>query len=406
MKISMLFKLMLVGALSTVLFACGGGDSTPVDTSTTIQGVAAAGIFQTGTVDIYAVKADGTVGDLLKSVNIVPTDNGQYTANIGTYSGAVVAYAYGTYIDESTGATITLPKASPLKAAVPTSTIKPGLVKLNITALTTAAATKAATYSDSNIATANSTLGSAFGITDITAISPVTASDLSKTTITDDQKKYTTLLALLSQYAATLSSNPAAPTASEVVTALAKIAAGITPAATSGATPTVSPDTAYALQTAATDLSGKTTAAVTAIKTVTIASTYLSDVQSGKLLNGGTAITIYPLKLRTTGTGQIGSIDKISITLPAGVTIFPSASTGIVLSGVASAATTSLTANAAGTLLSLASSAQTGLAVGEFLTIYCGYPSNITPTLAGITMTVNKVADLQGNPISVTVEKF
>lgn len=91
-------------------------------------------------------------------------------------------------------------------------------------------------------------------------------------------------------------------------------------------------------QTAAADLAAKTTAVVTALKNVITAQTYLNDVKSGALLNGGTAITIYPLKLKTSstsGTEKIGSINQISLTLPAGVTIFPTPATGIVLSGVA-----------------------------------------------------------------------
>jgi hypothetical protein len=369
--------------------SAGASRPITITTSTTLKGVITAGVFQTATVDIYAVKADGTLDTIpLKTVSIVAADNGIFTANIGTYKGAVVAVAYGTYTDEATGATITLPLANALRAALPASAITAGEVKMNITALTTVAVEKASPFSDSSIEAANTNIGKAFGVTNITTVAPATVVELAQTTVSDDQKKYTALLALLSQYTAKLSADPTKPTASEVSSSLSGLASAITGS-------TIKASTAYSLQTAATALTTNATptAVVTAIKGTTAAAGYVNSMKDGSLLNGGTAITIFPLKLKTVGTGVIGSIHT-AVTLPAGVTIFPSNTTGI----SSSITDVQFNTTAQKTLISLAKA--TGIGIGDFLTIYCGYPAGTSPVISDIIVSDTKITDLQGNPIT------
>ncbi|MDD2365139.1 MAG: hypothetical protein PHN84_03145 [Desulfuromonadaceae bacterium] len=414
MKISAFAKLLFISVMSCFLFACGGDKATPLaaDTSTTLKGVAAAGIFQTGTVDIHAVKADGTLDPTpLNSANIVVSDNGNFSVNIGTYSGAVVAIAYGTYVDEATGATINLPKTSPLRAALPSSSVKSGVVKLNITALTTVAVAQAGvagpavTFTDNSIVAANQALATAFDIASITDVAPVSPTDLLNPAVSGDQIKYTTLLALLSEYTGKTSLNPAEPTPTEVVAALSNMATNI-----DTTNKTISSAGAYSLQSAASTLLAKTeNPVVVAINQLPASTTYINQVKDGSLLNGGVPITIFPLKLRTVGPDGILGID-VAFTLPPGVSIFPNNTTGIFASGAAGGVSL-VTANTVGqkTSISLATGAENGLAAGEFLTVYCGYSAGTAPLLADIIISDLIVHSVAGGEIvtdSFVIEKF
>lgn len=397
MKIKNILKTVLLLAASSMLFACGDVTKDTPESSTVLKGVAAAGIFKSGTVEIYAVKADGTLEAAPLRTTTIGAD-GTFTVDIGVPQGTpLVALAYGKYQDEATNTEITILKANPLRAALPATAIKAGVVTMNITALTTVAVAQTegtvAKFSSANITTANTVIGKTFfGATstaDITTVTPVTPASLA--TATDDQKKYTALLALLSQYT-TGSADP--------VTVLKSMAAVVdtTSFKFDGAT-------VIKLQTAANTLPNN--AIFTAIKAVPAANTYLNSVKDGSLLNGGTPIQIFPLKLKTvaTGTDKVGSINDLRVTLPAGVSIFPSSAAGVVKSGVATAADT-LVANTTGqtTRISVATGAQNGLAIGEFVTIYCG--ATTAPALATITLTPPKISDLQGNTITtVTVDK-
>jgi len=403
-------KLALLFVISTFLFACGDS-STSGDSSTTLSGVVAAGMFTKttppGKVSIYAVNDAGIRAALpLKTVDIDVAADGtsSFTANIGAHTGPVVALAYGTYIDEATGAQIILTEANALRAALPDTAIKAGTVKMNITALTTVAvaqASPAATFTSAAISASNTNVGLAFGITDalgvpnITGITPVvpTAAELAKTTVTDSQKKYTALLAVLSQYVAKLSADPASPTPAEVIAALSGVAGTMTGS-------TIGGSTALALQTAATDLTARTgNAVVDALKGATATSGYVNSVKDGSLLNGGVAITIFPLKLRTVGTGVIGSI-QTAVTLPAGVSIFPNSTVGISTATGALIATNTVDQK---TRISLAKA--DGITVGEFLTIYCGAAT--APAISAITISDTKITDLDGAIITTyTVEPF
>ena len=48
MKITSMFKMMLIAATAAFLFACGGGGGGGGATGTTVNGVAQAGIFTSG----------------------------------------------------------------------------------------------------------------------------------------------------------------------------------------------------------------------------------------------------------------------------------------------------------------------------------------------------------------------
>lgn len=129
---------------------------------------------------------------------------------------------------------------------------------------------------------------------------------------------------------------------------------------------------------------------------------------------GNDAPPIFTLKLKTVAvnnpsyTGLIGSVNDLQVTLPAGVSVYP-ATTGVTASGNAAGGSVAINTTGQTTRISLAKAA--GFAVGEFLTISCGYSGATPPTLASITVSQGtdfKIADLQGNPVtsSFTIEKF
>jgi hypothetical protein len=112
------FWYLIIAATALALAGCGGGGgggTTAPAVSYSVSGVASAGLIKNGTVNVYALNADGSKGSLLKTTT---TDNtGYYSANVGGYTGPVLVEAYGSYTDEATGTTMTIPSTSPLRAA-------------------------------------------------------------------------------------------------------------------------------------------------------------------------------------------------------------------------------------------------------------------------------------------------
>jgi hypothetical protein len=193
------FLLLILAIVFLAQAGCGGaGGGGGGGGVTTISGTASKGIIKNGTVRIYAINADGSRGSLLAETN---TDNGGiYRKEIGKYSGPVIAYAFGSYTDEATGATVTLTESNALRAALPAAS---GVVTLPITAFTEVAVRKAgAALTPSAITDANALVSTMFKV-DITGSNPVEASAaaLSDAAVTAEQLHYTVALAGLSQMA-------------------------------------------------------------------------------------------------------------------------------------------------------------------------------------------------------------
>jgi hypothetical protein len=133
--------------LSLTLLSCGGGGSSGGGGGnpavTVITGHVADGFVSGATVTAYQVNANGTQGAQIGTP--VQTDqSGNYTLNLGTYSGPVLLTSTGgTYTDTVTGTTIDLTN-SPLilSAIVPNAS---GNVTAEINPLTTMAADVALT---------------------------------------------------------------------------------------------------------------------------------------------------------------------------------------------------------------------------------------------------------------------
>jgi hypothetical protein len=134
-------------SLSLTLLSCsGGGGGGGNSSSTVITGHVVDGFIAGATVTAYQVNADGTQGAQIGTP--VTTDQfGNYTLNLGTYSGPVYLTSQGgTYIDTATGNTIDLnnpPYSSMILSAIVSNAS--GDVTVQINPLTTMAANVALT---------------------------------------------------------------------------------------------------------------------------------------------------------------------------------------------------------------------------------------------------------------------
>lgn len=192
-------SLITIGML--LLGGCGGSGSSAPPT-TVVSGIASKGPIKNGTVKIYAVSAAG-----LKSATplaIVQTDaNGSFSADLGSYNGAVITEAYGVYADEATGNQVTIPADAPLKTAVAlVDNSANNNRKIAITPMTNLACDMmGSTYTPTAIADANNRVGDLFKVPDIVGTLPVQPVTTVVGAASDDQKIYTMALATLSQMA-------------------------------------------------------------------------------------------------------------------------------------------------------------------------------------------------------------
>ena len=203
----MLALTFLIGSLS-LLFGCGGAgnNGTPSGTgSGMISGSAIKGPINGGTVTAYAV-TNGTMGAQLASGT---TDSqGNYHLSIGDYTGSIVMQmSGGTYVDEATGATVTMAPGDVMTAVMtlPTGTA----AGIQITPLTSMAQAMAQNMAggitDANIAAANSAVGNYFMVSDILHTMPMNPLvPGSGAGATQDMKNYGMAIAAMTQYAANI----------------------------------------------------------------------------------------------------------------------------------------------------------------------------------------------------------
>jgi len=207
MKNALLF---IMTFLTLALYGCGSGDSSS-SSGTVINGMASKGPITGGNVAIFAVTSSGHRGALLATTT---TSNGTFSANIGSYTGAIFATMSGssaTYTDETTGSSTGLGTQKHLRAV---ALVKGGQMNLAITPLTEVAYQRASSsaLTFANISSSNNLIGRTYlkGLPSGTSIvSTLPANVLSTTTTDAAQIGYGLVLANVSSYiksyAATLS---------------------------------------------------------------------------------------------------------------------------------------------------------------------------------------------------------
>lgn len=285
----------------------GGGGGGGGGTSTSTSGTAALGLIKNGTVKVYALNADGSQGSLLATAST--NGAGQYSASLGSYSGPIIAYAYGSYTDEATGATVTLTEANALRAALPSAS---GNVALAVTGLTEIAVRKAGSaLTSSAISSANSLISTVFKV-DVTGVNPVepTAAALGAAGVTSAQRNYTLALAAVAQLATT----------TQGATAVEKLSSALN-VLTQGIGASMNPATAAAY-TQALHVYLQNDGAVNGVVT---------DQGGSPIITVGSGTGTITLNLSTTATSLRGA--TLTVNLPPGVTVHAQ-SDGTVSNGV------------------------------------------------------------------------
>ena len=162
---------LLTCVAAAMLTACGGGGTA----TNSLSGVASKGPLNGANVCAYAITASGVQGAQIG--NCATTDSvGNYSINLGTYTGPVLAQATGgTYVNEATGTVISL--SLPLHSVLLNSIA--GANSLAITALNEVAYQNASAVAGGltsvNVAAAISSVQNNFGVADIVTTMPVDA---------------------------------------------------------------------------------------------------------------------------------------------------------------------------------------------------------------------------------------
>jgi hypothetical protein len=207
-------KFTMLGTVTAVaLVACGGGGggggggSTPPPTQNkTVAGNAVKGTVSGGTIKFYVVKSDGTKDTSLGSAT---TDaNGNFKVSFATApTYPILAEATGgSYVDEVTGATITLAPSDSLTALLCAETTQASITPLTHMAATRARAL-AATGTPIATACTSSNIGTAqqFMIGDIIKTLAISANNPTQVlTATTEQRAYGIVMAGIVQEAQTL----------------------------------------------------------------------------------------------------------------------------------------------------------------------------------------------------------
>jgi hypothetical protein len=209
----MLTLTLLIGSMS-LFFGCGGGGSSSVTTpgehggttGTTgiISGTAVKGPINGGAVTVFTV-TNGSMGTQLASGT---TDSrGNYNISIGDYAGPVMLQmSGGTYVDEATGATVSMAPGDVMTAVMTTLSSGTSVTGVQITPLTSMAQAMAHNMAggmtDANVTAANTAIGNYFIVSDILHTAPMNPlAPGAGTGATQDMRNYGMAIAAMTQYA-------------------------------------------------------------------------------------------------------------------------------------------------------------------------------------------------------------
>ena len=190
---SLIRNLRIIFILLAIAALTGCGDSTSSGNS--ISGTASKGPIDGGSVEVYALLADGTKGDLLGTATT--SADGSFTIGVGNYSGAaLVEVSGGTYIDEATGLLV---DNILMRAAIPDVSHTISVAVTPLTELAVAYAEGSGGLTAENIAVSNTYVSELFGGVDIIGTEPVDVLSAPKNNATQDQIDYGLMLATISQ---------------------------------------------------------------------------------------------------------------------------------------------------------------------------------------------------------------
>lgn len=379
MKILSVVAAILIGLLA--LTACGGGGGGGgVAPGTAVSGVASKGIIRNGSIKIYALTADGSKGELLKET--VTDGNGAYHAALGNYRGPILVEASGSYTDEATGAIMTVPADTPLRAAIDNLT---GEVAVAVTPLTELAVQRnedplTHKLRVADIASSNALIASIFK-TDIISTMPVDPLADSPTA-TQEQKEHALILAAFA--------NLMQSKGEDLRAVIAELKDSI------------GTDNKLSISVAA-----QFQAALAEFASSPGNRTGITDISATPLINiGGTTRA---LTISVSGTPALIAGVELIVTLPPGVTV-KAATNGNVLStalqtsggaladAIVAGNYTPPTASMRGRVRLAVISAK-GFAAGEFVTLQCDVAPDATPQDTDFILSLLNAVDGQLKPL-------
>lgn len=375
--------LIMAGSMTCIalMAGCGGGGgSTPV---TSVKGTGAKGIIFPGTVKLYGVDASGVKGSS-PLATVSTASSGKYTAELGSYAGPLVVEVSGTYTDEATGSATTISPLAPLHAVV--DVVDNGSNNNRTVAVTPltelAYSLVGTTITAPAVIAANKRVGELFKITDITGTEPVAATATAMAGATIPQQTYTIALATLSQMAKD-SAAGANASFDQIKSLLTSFGADLAVSAGSG------------LSTA------KVTAFAAALATVTASTTFSGfDTAAAALASAGTTVARLTLAAANVPSGvQLGGL-KVTLTLPAGVSVRAD-KTGRVLAdmimptGTTAAGTVQVMGNYQATTRTLVISlvSTTGFGSGDCAIVTFDIATGANLSAANLAVTVNEAKD-------------
>lgn len=183
----------------------GGGQATM---NATVSGTAFNGPMSGATVMAFAIQ-NGAMGAQI--AGMAADGQGHFTLPLGGYTGPVMLQVIaGHYIDEATGATVTMGAGDVMSAMLPTvASGGASVTGIWVTPVTSMAQTRAMGMSggmtDANIATANMAIGDYFSVSDILHTQPMNAMLAGAGSgASQDARNCGATLAAMSQYAKSL----------------------------------------------------------------------------------------------------------------------------------------------------------------------------------------------------------
>ncbi len=99
-------KILLLLIFPVIIYGCssGGGGGVIAPQAPNLTGKASKGPFKTGAVvEVYKINADGTLEDTPSWQGEISSDTGEFSIDIGDYSGALEIQVKGKYLNEVTG---------------------------------------------------------------------------------------------------------------------------------------------------------------------------------------------------------------------------------------------------------------------------------------------------------------
>lgn len=200
-----ILKIILTTLALSIITACGGGGSATTQGS--ISGTVTKGPMSNATVTAYAIN-NGQTGTQIATATTAA--NGSFSMTMGSYVGPVMLQVSGgAYTDEATGTIMNMAPGDVMTAVMPTIMAGAAISGIQVTPVTSMAQTMAQHMSggmtDTNIAAANTAMGTYFTVNDILhtpPMNPLVTNSGPGASI--DAQNYGMVLAAMSQSAKTI----------------------------------------------------------------------------------------------------------------------------------------------------------------------------------------------------------